>query len=233
MEQNMKIRAFIFDLDNTLYDYDAAHECAMTALLERYRGAFGLSETEFRTLYAETMDQQVVRAGGECAAIHSRLIRFQMMLEALGRSVTLAPEMDRTYWGAFLASMSPDPEPGRILDALRAAGYRVGVGTNMTAERQYDKLKKLELLDRLDFLVSSEEANSEKPDKRIFDLCAEKAGCPAGACAFVGDSWKHDVLGAQNAGMHPIWLTAKPAPPDMPENVLRISSLEELLHISS
>lgn len=245
----MKIKAFLFDLDNTLYNYDAAHECAMAALLDAYGGAFGLSAPDFQTLYAETMAEQIRRAGGGCAGIHSRLIRFQMMLERLGQPVSRAPDMDQTYWTAFLNSMRPDPETGRILDTLRAAGYRVGVGTNMTAEWQYAKLRKLDLLDRIDFLVSSEEANAEKPDRRLFDLCAEKAGCPAEACAFVGDSWKHDVIGAQNAGMLPIWLTApypirdmptypvqdappdtaQDTPPDMPRTVLRIDSLAELL----
>ena len=241
----MNIKAFLFDLDNTLYNYDAAHECAMTALLKKYGGVLGLSDSDFRTLYTETMDEQVRRAGGDCAGIHSRLIRFQMMLEHLRRPIAPAPEMDQTYWTAFLDSMRPDPETGRILDTLRAAGYCVGIGTNMTAEWQYAKLQKLELLDRIDFLVSSEEANAEKPDRRIFDLCAEKAGCPSSACVFVGDSWKHDVIGAQNAGMYPIWFTAQNMPgdicsdmpsnilSDMPRSVLRIRSLAELLRCFS
>ena len=46
----MNIKAVIFDLDNTLYDYDAAHEAAFGVLLAYARKTLGLSETDFRAV---------------------------------------------------------------------------------------------------------------------------------------------------------------------------------------
>ena len=45
----MKLRAVIFDLDNTLYDYDAAHDTAFGALCAFAGETLSLPETEFRT----------------------------------------------------------------------------------------------------------------------------------------------------------------------------------------
>lgn len=54
-------------------------------------------------------------------------------------------------------------------------------------------------------VVTSEEAGVEKPDSKFFGLCVEKAGCPAGECAFIGDNLKKDVQGSIDAGLHGIW----------------------------
>jgi putative hydrolase of the HAD superfamily len=227
----MDIRAVIFDLDNTLYDYDAAHEAAFGRLRGFAKNALGLSEADFRAVYDDIMKEQITRAGGAYAAIHNRMIRFQMILERLKKPILYAPRMSHLYWVAFLNACVPVPGVRETLEALRSE-YAIGVGTNMTADYQFLKLEKLGLLDLIGFLVSSEEAGVEKPEKRLFDVCAEKAGCPASECVFVGDSLSHDIRGALNAGMSAVWLSPppghiakhKPAPDGVPV----IASLSEL-----
>ena len=72
------------------------------------------------------------------------------------------------------------------------------------------KLAKLGLADLCDFLVSSEEAAAEKPDRAIFELCRKKAGCRAEECLFIGDNPTCDIQGALDAGMQGLWLVHKP-----------------------
>ena len=228
----MKLRAVIFDLDNTLYDYDAAHEAAFRTLCGYAETTLGLSETDFRAVYDEIMQEQVTRSGGAYAAIHNRMIRFQMILERLGKPILYAPEMSDLYWAVFLAACRPVAGVRETLEALRKE-YAVGVGTNMTADYQFRKLQKLGLLDLIDFMVSSEEVSAEKPDKRLFDACAEKAGCSASECVFVGDSMAHDIRGALDAGMWAVWLSPPPGHPKIPvmmelNRAFRIQSLTAL-----
>ena len=222
----MRIRAVIFDLDNTLYSYDDAHAAAFEALAEYARRTLGTDTASFRVLHREAMDEQIRRTGAVCAAIHNRIIRFQLILERLGRPAALAPEMAERYWTAFLDAVRPGPGLEECLSWLETAGIRVGVGTNMTADYQYAKLQRLGILQRLNFFVSSEEVNAEKPDRKLFDCCAWKAGCPAGECVFVGDNPVHDVRGARDAGMFPVWLCADPDA--QIEGVPRVRSLAEL-----
>ena len=222
----MKIKAVIFDLDNTLYDYDAAHETAFRTLCAYAEKTLGLSEADFRAVYDSVMEEQITRSGGAYAAIHNRMIRFQMILERLKKPILYAPEMSDLYWDAFLDACQPVPGVRETLEALRE-NYVVGVGTNMTADYQFRKLQKLGLLNLIDFMASSEEVGAEKPEKRLFDECAKKARCAASECAFVGDSLSHDVRGAMNAGMRAVWLAPSGNP--APDGVPRIASVSELL----
>ena len=223
----MKLRAVIFDLDNTLYDYDAAHEHAFGALCAFSGNTLDLPEAEFRIVYNQVMDEQTSRAGGQYAAIHNRMIRFQMILERLKKPILYAPDMSDVYWNAFLDACQPVPGVRETLQALRGA-YTIGIGTNMTADYQFRKLQTLRLLDLIDFLVSSEEVGVEKPERKLFEVCAQKAGCPAGACLFVGDSLSHDVRGALDAGMAAVWLSAKPAPAHI-DRIAHISALPDFI----
>lgn len=114
-----------------------------------------------------------------------------------------------------------------LLRALKARGLRVGVGTNMTADMQIEKLRILGMTPWVDLLVTSEEVGAEKPDPRLFALCAEKAGAEPGRCVFVGDSLAKDAAGAQAAGLLGVWYCRK-QPRQTPPGILTLRSLREL-----
>lgn len=63
----------------------------------------------------------------------------------------------------------------------------------------------MEILDRISYLVTSEEAGVEKPSSQFFELCVKKAGCKAGECIFIGDSVTKDVQGAKENGLYGVW----------------------------
>ena len=199
------IKAVIFDIDNTLYSYDNAHARAFPELLLYAKEELGIPEDEFREEYSREF--AAVRAMlGEAAALHNRLIRIQRILEK--RGLPLTPHvlrMNELYWNILISAMEPSPHAEETVRALKKAGIRIGSGTDMTARIQFQKLERLGILDAFDFLVSSEEAGTDKPAPEIFMLCAEKAGVLPEECLFVGDSRKKDVLGALNAGMGAAW----------------------------
>ncbi len=199
------IRAVVFDLDNTLYDYDAAHAPAFRALTDFACREFGLTPEEFVQRHRAAEKELGRRCGANCAAVHNRLIRYQVLLEGLGRPIGRAPEMSRLYWSTLLNAMKPYPGAIQMLERLREMGLAVGIGTNMTADNQYEKLIRIGAMERIDFLVTSEEVTAEKPDRRLFEACAAKAGCAPDRCLFVGDSLEKDVKGALAAGMRAAW----------------------------
>ncbi len=205
MISNNTIRAVVFDLDNTLYDYDAAHAPAFRALTDFACREFGLTPEEFVQRHRAAEKELGRRCGANCAAVHNRLIRYQVLLEGLGRPIGRAPEMSRLYWSTLLNAMKPYPGAIRMLEQLREMGLTVGIGTNMTADNQYEKLIRIGAMERIDFLVTSEEVTAEKPDRRLFEACAVKAGCEPARCLFVGDSLEKDVKGALAAGMQAAW----------------------------
>ena len=86
----------------------------------------------------------------------------------------------------------------------------------MLADIQMEKLEYLGLADRIDYLVSSEEAGMDKPGSPIFWLALQKCGCLAGEAVMVGDNFRHDVQGATDVGIAGVWLnwTHLPRPDD-------------------
>ena len=146
---------------------------------------------------------------------HDRVLFAQGALESMGlNAVRYSREAFRVYWDAVFAKMTLRPGVAECLDELRAAGIKVAVCTNMLADIQMEKLEYLGITDKVDFLVTSEEAGADKPGAPIFWLAMHKCRCLPEEAVMVGDNWNHDVQGALDAGIDGIWLnwTGKPRP---------------------
>ena len=213
------IKAVIFDLDNTLYNFDAANEFGIRALAAYTEPVFGWDYPKMKDLYEESREKLTERMG-DVGSAHNRLLRFQNLLEE--KKLPLHPhalEMAKAYWRGVLDNMEPSPGAREIMEELRRMGIRIGLGTDMTAYMQYEKLIRLGLMEYMDFIVSSEEAGTDKPGNAFFMLCARKAGCLPGECLFIGDNIVRDYGGAAAAGMQARWFI----PPWKQKNHLRHS----------
>ena len=213
------IKAVIFDLDNTLYNFDAANEFGIRALAAYTEPVFGWDYPKMKDLYEESREKLTERMG-DVGSAHNRLLRFQNLLEE--KKLPLHPhalEMAKAYWRGVLDNMAPSPGAREIMEEFRRMGVRIGLGTDMTAYMQYEKLIRLGLMEYMDFIVSSEEAGTDKPGNAFFMLCARKAGCLPGECLFIGDNIVRDYGGAAAAGMQARWFI----PPWKQKNHLRHS----------
>ncbi|MBD5552034.1 MAG: HAD family hydrolase [Lachnospiraceae bacterium] len=200
------LKAVIFDIDNTMYDFDKAHKTAMAALGVYGKENFGMDPEETAALVDKCMGIVTGRTGENCAALHNRLLRFQCFLEEIGSTdYEKALEMYHVYWDTLLEDIKPEPGLISLLLRLKERGIKLGIGTDMTAYIQYKKLIKLGVLQYLDFLVTSEEAGAEKPTPRFFELCLKKAGCKPEECIFIGDNLEKDVIGSARCGLIGTW----------------------------
>lgn len=207
------IKAVIFDIDNTLYSYDDNHILGMEALVAYCKEAFGITEEEIQTCYRKAGRIMTDRIGTDTAAIHSRMLRVQCMLELLEQPLfPHAQNMYHAYWDAFIAHAKPSLGVLDFIRELKKRKIRIGVGTDMTAYIQYEKLKAIGTAPYIDFVVTSEEAGAEKPHYHLFELCVEKAGVRPEECAFIGDNVKKDIEGAWECGLKGIWYTQEKEP---------------------
>jgi FMN phosphatase YigB (HAD superfamily) len=123
----------------------------------------------------------------------------------------------------------PDAVP--TIDALIAAGYRVGIVGNqpVRAEALFTGLDM-----PLDFVASSASWGVQKPDPAFFERIATELGLPPREIAYVGDRIDNDVRPAAAAGMTAIfirrgpwgWIQAGRTNP--PEATVTIEGLDEL-----
>ena len=96
------IKAVIFDLDNTLYNFDAANEFGIRALAAYTEPVFGWDYPKMKDLYEESREKLTERMG-DVGSAHNRLLRFQNLLEE--KKLPLHPhalEMAKAYWRGVL-----------------------------------------------------------------------------------------------------------------------------------
>jgi len=109
--------------------------------------------------------------------------------------------------GEFLSGHDLYPDARPCLQALRDAGYFVGVAGNQTA-RAGRFLRELNL--PCDVLATSDEWGAEKPSAAFFDKMAAVSGHTRAETAYVGDRLDNDIAPAAQAGLFTVWLRRGP-----------------------
>lgn len=205
------IKAFIFDLDDTLYDCNYTNNEASVDALCRYT-AEELLRTDpaaVRTAFDKARLSIKEEMPGDAAAQHNRMLYFQRTLEILGqRPISYALEMYEYFWNDFLNRISLYDGAREFLQMLKENQIRIAICTDMTVHIQHRKLRKLGIAELIDVLVTSEEVGAEKPEPRIYQAVLDKLGVTAEETVYVGDSLKKDVEGPAEMGITPIWFHA-------------------------
>jgi HAD superfamily hydrolase (TIGR01549 family) len=114
------------------------------------------------------------------------------------------------------------------LNELRKAGLKTGIISNMPSDRLANEIDRLGLRDLIDVSTTSGEAGVTKPHPAIFRAALAKAGVEPGEALHVGDDYEGDVVGAQNAQMHALWLVRQVSG-DTHNNCPAITSLRKVL----
>jgi putative hydrolase of the HAD superfamily len=232
----MPIRAVLWDVDDTLFDYIGSDRAGALAhiqaegLLSRYGPAERALER-----WRAVMERQFARfLAGELGFLEHRRERARAFL---GRP--LSDEEADAWFARYIAlyekawRLFPDAVPA--LDAL-TPGYRHGVLSNSSAANQDRKLRRLGIRDRLEVLLCADALGCAKPAPEAFLAGCEALGLPPREVAYVGDRWDTDARGADEAGLRGIWLDRRGVGAEGEEGpwaegrgVRRIGALSELL----
>ncbi len=196
------IKAVIFDLDNTLYDYDKCHEIAMEKVEEYACKRYLLSHAKFTDAFKAARDEVKERLESTASA-HNRMLYMQLFLEKIDRKpLDGALELYNTYWDEFLDNIRLFGYVRPLMEWLKNKGIRIAILTDLTANIQHRKLYKLDLKDYIDVLVTSEEAGQEKPSKTIFEIALNKLCLSPSEVIMVGDSTSKDIVGSEKVGIN-------------------------------
>lgn len=115
---------------------------------------------------------------------------------------------------AFVASYNDEfpsmyrlkPDVEAALHEVRDGGWSVAVVTNGNTEVQSRKLAATGLDAMVDGVCISDDVGCRKPDPRIFELAAERAGAALDGAWMVGDNLVADVGGAAGVGIRSVWV---------------------------
>ena len=146
---------------------------------------------------------------------------------------------ENDYWEQVKARTNPFPETIRVLQEL-ADRYQLALITNTQGQKTAAN-HRIVLFPQLEkffkvIIVAGESRIPPKPDLEPFRLCLQKLKVFAHEAVFVGDDWRIDICGAQNAGIRPVWLQHHSVPrnwPDVAAQVPIIARLDPLLDLES
>jgi HAD superfamily hydrolase (TIGR01509 family) len=198
-------KAVVFDTDNTLYPYDSAHSAAMKAVQIKAMSLLNITRQEFDKAFDQARSD-VKKKLGNTASSHSRLLYFQKTIEnlGLGTRIVLTLDLEQTYWRFFLVNLRLFPGIKDFICQLKSDGVITANITDLTAQIQFKKLVYLGLDEYFDYVVTSEEAGRDKPDKAPFDIILSKIGVDPSEVWMIGDNPINDIEGAVRAGMIPV-----------------------------
>jgi putative hydrolase of the HAD superfamily len=234
------IKAVLFDLGGTLYDY-AILEPGNRESLMALAGWAGVKATP----------KEIVRANRNAMRrvfnaylprsfyLHRDLFR-DTLIETLSEfGLELEEESFDRYRALLQRCHIRDlklregvPE---TLATLRARGIALGIVSNIDEDQLAYLTTAGGLPDCFDWMLSSEAAGSCKPDRGIFREALRRAGCVPDQVLFVGDTLRQDVAGANQAGMRSVllWYRDDREPPGAepePRHVIRtIPAVMDLL----
>jgi putative hydrolase of the HAD superfamily len=230
----MKYKHLFFDLDHTLWDFDA--NCRATLeqlhidldLVNKgihdfdlfYKNYLGHNEKlwgRYRNGYIKQEELRIKR-------MWLTLLDFKIADEDLARQLSeLFLQLLPTRTILF-------PDTIEILEYLEKKGYQLHIITNGFEKTQHNKLNTSGLEGYFKEVITSEGSNSLKPQKEIFDFAMEKAGTTAAESLMIGDALDVDILGAMNAGMDQVHVNYNDLPQDL-EPTYTIRALRELREI--
>ncbi|MCX5203981.1 HAD family hydrolase [Streptomyces sp. NBC_00237] len=206
MPSRATIRAVVWDVDDTLFDYASADIAGMRAQFaaEGLPDGYGTAEQALDRWRELTRLHWARFAAGECTFAEQRRDRIEGFLGG--------PLSDRAAddWFArhvvhFEAAWTLFPDTVPVLDAL-ADGYRHAVLSNSSLLNQEPKLKALGVWDRFEAVLCAVELGVSKPAAAAFHAVCDALGLPPEQVAYIGDEPDIDAGGAVAAGLTGIWL---------------------------
>ena len=200
----MQISTISFDGDMTLWDFRKVMRHSLKhTLVELQR------QVPTQRVLELTVDEMVVirnqfaeEAKGKIWNLEEiRLRAFEKTLEYVGcPDKELAVHLNAIYRKHRFEDVELYPDVISTFDVL-GQQFKLGLLSNGNT---YPERCGLE--GHFAFVVFSQDVQVEKPDRRIFEITAQRAGCELAQMLHVGDSLENDVAGARNAGAHSVWL---------------------------
>ncbi|MEU3982159.1 HAD family hydrolase [Streptomyces sp. NPDC026672] len=224
------VRAIVWDVDDTLFDYTTADRAGMRAHLaaEGLLHAYDTVEQALLHWRAVTDAQWARFSAGEVSFEGQRRDRVRVFLgEEL--SDTQADAWFERYIAHYETAWSLFPDVLPVLDAL-AASHRHAVLSNSSLVVQEHKLRTLGVLDRFETVLCAAELGVSKPEAGAFLAACEALELLPHQVAYVGDHPEIDGRGADGAGLLSVWIDRSGAHTgtDAPAGLRRIASLAEL-----
>lgn len=201
-----KYQTLLFDVDNTLLDFDAAEDAALHRLFQEQ----GMVLTpEIKASY-QTMNQRLWKSYEEGKIDRTQAVnsRFSLLFKAYGKDVNGV--LLESHYRRYLDQGHQLIQGAAELIAGLKDHYDLYIVTNGVSETQDRRLHDSGLFPMFKGVFVSEETGFQKPMRAYFDyVFARITGFSPERGLIIGDSLRSDIKGGQTAGLDTCWFNPK------------------------
>jgi putative hydrolase of the HAD superfamily len=201
----MKYKHLFFDLDHTLWDFDANARITLEQLhLDMKLPEKGIHDFDqfLKNYLAHNERLWAQYRTGHIRQDELRLKRMWLcLLDFNIDDEELAMQMNELFLQLLPTRTLLFPDTIEVLQYLQNKAYGLHLITNGFEEVQHNKLRHSGLAPFFKVVVTSECSNSLKPQKEIFEYALKKTGASVAESLMIGDALDVDVAGALNIGM--------------------------------
>jgi len=207
------IKHIFFDLDNTLWDFEANSTQVLTALIAEFElekkcqcsaksfiKTYILVNDDLWSLYRK---QLITKEELRSSRFTNTMLYFGYENKLLGM------ELEAEYIARSPYQKELVPHSLETLEYLAAKNYQLHIITNGFKEVQGIKLKNSNIQHYFHQVIISEEVGFTKPNKAIFFHALKAANASIENSLMIGDDWDADILGAHAINMLSIYFNRK------------------------
>ena len=202
------IKTILWDLDNTLIDFDVAEKNAIKSLFAKYnlgpctdsmlKEYDKINEAYWKKFEKKEVDKKL--------GLVQRYVDF---FNVYNLDNSIASRFNDEYQLALGDTIIYLDDSYNIVKSLKGK-VRQCLVSNGTTAAQRNKLKKSKFDELVDDVFLSDEIGFEKPSAEFFDYVFDKIGVTdKSEVIIVGDSISSDIQGGENAGIKTVWYNPK------------------------
>lgn len=222
-------RYLIFDLDDTLLDFQDNERKSLEIIFKKYNIPF--NEQSFNQY--KTINRKFWNGIEEGTIEKEKALtkRFEEFFYLYGYNIN-GEIVEKEYQECLTKGHKVIPNAIEILKELRFRGYKIFAGTNGVGNTQNKRLKDSKMIDLFDDIFISEEMGVEKPSLKFFQMIFDKYDyMKKEETLMIGDSLASDIKGANNFGIDCVWFNPYKKISEKQLPTYEISSLNELIEI--
>lgn len=223
------MKGIVFDIDDTLY-------CRQDMLIRAAEIVLGIAIPdwqEFIRIFYEKSDVNMSKLeSGEVSTHDINGWRYNETFRILG--LPYKEEDGGKAADAYLdlqSHMTISDDMAKTLEDLSSdPGIRIAILTAGESKHQWNKVDMLGLdkwFDRNDIIVTGETPYT-KPDIELFRMLEKRLNLDPADLWMIGDSYKHDIKGALDAGWHALWINRRSLGPQVKTPDITVASDTEL-----
>lgn len=181
------MKKYIFDLDGTILQADWDMEDKFFESI--------LDKDSYELFHEDKM-----KTVNDYEKTHDKYDIYKLSEFYKERGINLTPDHIRQWieFNAYYLEDEIDENIYELLELLKEDDKEIALLTNWFKKTQVERLRRKNILDYFDNIVSGDEAL--KPSKQSYDLAVKNT--PKEECIMIGDNYKKDYLGALNYGIN-------------------------------